>query len=421
MKTLKSIAIVALLSLLLYSCNKNEFAPEVVDQEFSIEENSPKGTIIGIVEASDRDEDQILAYQIVDGNAEEVVEMDASNGAIRVKEASKLDYESHRELMLTIVVSDEHNKEPLESSAKVRITLLDENEFSPDLEPQIFTLDENPIQGQEIGKVIASDPESHQKISYHISDEMGNPFIQIDSASGLLTVLDTAFFDYELNQSFNIIVAVSDDHKTPLTSSAEITIQLNNVIEIHHYSISLQPDGEKGKDALFGKIVPDNNYGSSENIHLYAWTQSGAVNVNRAAVEFDLSEIPAEATIDSASLSLYFNSTSAYGDQHEGETAFTIQRITTAWDESSITWRTQPAASSINQVYVDGAISPTQNFAGIDLKQLIGDYILDAENSHGFLLRFQDESPYKVALLASSDHPLAHLRPKLEIHYTVLQ
>jgi hypothetical protein len=62
MKTLKSIAIALTLPLLLFSCNKNEFAPELVDQSFTVEENSPKGTIIGIVEASDQDEGQILVH-----------------------------------------------------------------------------------------------------------------------------------------------------------------------------------------------------------------------------------------------------------------------------------------------------------------------------------------------------------------------
>jgi hypothetical protein len=135
------------------------------------------------------------------------------------------------------------------------------------------------------------------------------------------------------------------------------------------------------------------------------------VNVNRAAIDFDLSGIPAEANIDSARFSVFFNTTSAYGDQHEGETAFIIQRITSGWNESSVTME--------NQVMVDGAILPTQDFPDIDVTQLIGDYVHDRENSHGLLLRFQNENPYKVALLASSDHPIEQLRPKLEVHYSI--
>lgn len=143
--------------------------------------------------------------------------------------------------------------------------------------------------------------------------------------------------------------------------------------------------------------------------------------MNRAAIEFDLTAIPAEANIDSARLSLYFNTTSAYGDQHEGETGFIIQRITSRWEESSVTWRIQPSVTTENQLMVDGAIMPTQDFPDIDITPLIGDYIHDRENSHGLLLKFQNEKPYRMALLASSNHPIDHLRPKLEVHYTVAE
>ena len=105
----------------------------------------------------------------------------------------------------------------------------------------------------------------------------------------------------------------------------------------------------------------------------------------------------------------------------EGETGFIIQRITSNWDESSVTWRTQPSVTMENQLMVDGAIMPTQDFPDIDVTPLIGDYIHDRENSHGLLLKFQNEKPYRMALLASSNHPTDHLRPKLEVHYTVAE
>ena len=86
-----------------------------------------------------------------------------------------------------------------------------------------------------------------------------------------------------------------------------------------HSPLILQPDGAKGKDAVFSLIVPDNNYGTLKDIHLYAWTQLGVLNVNRVAIDFNLSSIPVGATVDSAFLSLFFNKTSGYGTQHSGE------------------------------------------------------------------------------------------------------
>ncbi|MFX0009681.1 MAG: hypothetical protein ACFE9R_05150 [Candidatus Hermodarchaeota archaeon] len=87
-----------------------------------------------------------------------------------------------------------------------------------------------------------------------------------------------------------------------------------------HSQLILQPDGAKGKDAVFSLIVPDNNYGTLKDIHVYAWTQLGDLNVNRVAIDFDLSSISTGAIVDSAFISLFFNKTSGYGTQHSGKT-----------------------------------------------------------------------------------------------------
>jgi len=182
--------------------------------------------------------------------------------------------------------------------------------------------------------------------------------------------------------------------------------------------LSLQPDGTNGKDALTSKFAANGNYGDIEDIHLLAWTQNGALNLNRAFIEFDLTALPSEAQIDSAFISLYYNATSPYGSDHSGETDFVIQRITTDWEESTITWVSQPSASESKQVLVPGALTKTQDFENIDITKLLRDINNDRENSHGFLLKLQNESPYSVLRLASSDHRDKNVRPELEIYFS---
>lgn len=188
-----------------------------------------------------------------------------------------------------------------------------------------------------------------------------------------------------------------------------------------HYELNLQPDGEQGKDALVGKIVPISNYGETPDLHLYAWTQGGVLNVNRALIDFDLSALPVDARIDSAFLSLYFNSTSLYGDSHEGETSFVIQRITSAWDEAEVSWSSQPDASTDNQRLIAGAGVGNQDFIDLDVTALVRDMAWDRANSHGFLLRLNTEAPFRKLLLASSDHPLEELRPKLDVFFSLTE
>ncbi|MBS2100293.1 DNRLRE domain-containing protein [Carboxylicivirga linearis] len=188
-----------------------------------------------------------------------------------------------------------------------------------------------------------------------------------------------------------------------------------------HLVLNLQPDGETGKDAVFSKIKPDNNYGDLKDIHLYAWTQNGGTNINRVAIDFDLSAIPQEAQIDSAFLSLYFDDDSNYGTEHKGDNSFMIQRITSDWDESTITWNTQPNTTEVNQVNVSSASLPTQDFTDIKLTDLIIDLFENKDNRHGLMLKLENEVVYKLLLIASSDNPNETIRPKLDVYYSITE
>lgn len=177
------------------------------------------------------------------------------------------------------------------------------------------------------------------------------------------------------------------------------------------------------QDAVFSKIVPENNYGNTEDIHLYAWTQSGVINVNRVAISFDLLELPTGAIIDSAFISVYFNSTSRYlglnPEGHSGENSFLIQTLTEEWEESNVTWDTQPNSSMENQILVENSDDPTQDYTNIDVSPLISGVNFD--QYYGFLLRHQFEDPYKVTFLASSEHPTGSIRPTLHVYYHTIE
>ena len=188
---------------------------------------------------------------------------------------------------------------------------------------------------------------------------------------------------------------------------------------IQHLRLTLQPDGPTGKDAVFSLIVPNNNYASLPDIHLYAWTQGGILNVNRVAINFNLSSIPSGAKIDSAFLSLYFNETSIYGTQHSDDNDFFIQRITSPWDEKTVTWNNQPISTEQNQVSISKSTLATQDFPDMNVTDLVQDMIKDKANSFGFLLKLHDEVPYKSLFFASSNNQDPTLRPKFVVYYTV--
>ena len=183
-------------------------------------------------------------------------------------------------------------------------------------------------------------------------------------------------------------------------------------------TLSLQPNGTNGKDAEIGLIVPDTNYGTSEKLSPYAWTQGGSLNVTRGFLEFDLTSIPANATITSAKLSLYFNPYYPAVPQHNGNNSMWIRRVLTAWDENTITWNNQPNTTLTSEINVPQSTTNNQNYPDIDVTILVQEMLAISGNNHGFMIRLQDESPYSNSMLASSDNQDATIRPKLEVTFT---
>lgn len=79
--------------------------PSVVENSYEVDENSPAGTLVGAVAATDPDQGQTHTFSIISGNDQGVFEI-SSDGKITVKDGSKIDYETHFSAVLTIRVTD---------------------------------------------------------------------------------------------------------------------------------------------------------------------------------------------------------------------------------------------------------------------------------------------------------------------------
>ena len=98
-------------------------SPIVENQHFSIAENSPEGTFVGTVSASDPDGDN-LNYSIVSGNVEDVFEIDETTGDIHLAAGKTLNYEIIPEYNLIITITDDA-VEPESVNSKLIISVLD--------------------------------------------------------------------------------------------------------------------------------------------------------------------------------------------------------------------------------------------------------------------------------------------------------
>jgi len=216
--------------LLLHSCDKNENEPEIADQEFFIDENSGKGTIIGAINANDPDEGQMLNFEIVEGNSKSAFSLEPGTGILSVNDSTQFDFEKNPKFDLVVVVSDNHAQNPLESSAKISIQLNNLNEYAPVVENQVFQIEEDCHNGVLLGILQATDRDPDQAISYKIESGNDSKAIYLDSLSGEVFVNNSTLFDFEKNQTLVYIISACDnDGKMPLKSFATLTIEILDV------------------------------------------------------------------------------------------------------------------------------------------------------------------------------------------------
>lgn len=179
--------------------------------------------------------------------------------------------------------------------------------------------------------------------------------------------------------------------------------------------LSLQPDPSQSKDAMVWSINPSTNYGNNVEGTITTWTYTGSPSTKRFYIEFDMSAIPAGASIDSAFFFFYNNPNApSHNGEHSGSNAFLIRRVTSPWAESTITFGNQPTSTTQNEVLVPATTNMHQDFK-IDVTALVEDQL--ANVNHGFFIRLQTESTYRAVVCASSDVTTSSIRPKLEIYY----
>ncbi|THU34840.1 DNRLRE domain-containing protein [Niastella caeni] len=192
--------------------------------------------------------------------------------------------------------------------------------------------------------------------------------------------------------------------------------------------ITLQPDACRGKDTHIGYIngIPsaaNSNFGTLEEMAPVAWTwysAGGSDGATRALIDFaDLQLIPQGTVVTYAYLSLYGKPSSLSAPQgNQGDNNCYVQRVTSAWDENTVTWNTSPTSTAANQVSLPGSNGVTFNYDVVDLNitTLIQDIINQPPASrHGLLIRLQTESIYRSIIFASSDYSVAAKRPKLRL------
>ena len=148
-----------------------------------------------------------------------------------------------------------------------------------------------------------------------------------------------------------------------------------------------------------------------------AWTTGGEPFIGRGLFKFDLSAIPANATIISAKLSLYSTPNPLNGNQVDANlgtnNAMYVERITSSWN-STLSWPNQPLGDVGTQVSIPHTNQSTLDLIDVNVTNLVIPIIA---NNNGFKIRLQNETIYNLRNFCSSKHANTAKRPKLVITY----
>ncbi len=253
--------------------------PIINDQSFSISENSQNNTEIGQINATDVDAGQTLGYIILQSTISDAINVNASTGKLFVSDKSKFDYETNKKIILSIKITD-NGTGALSDTANVTVNILDVNE-NPVITTQKLDVDENNISGSVVGKVIANSYEG-VPIEYTITAGNGVGKFVIDKNTGIISVAQSVILDYETKSSFSLTIKVNEIAKPEYSTSAIITIDINDINETpvildqQFTAYESQPVG-----AILGKVfAKDPDSGQSLIFSIVAGNSDGYFSID---------------------------------------------------------------------------------------------------------------------------------------------
>jgi hypothetical protein len=201
-----------------------------------------------------------------------------------------------------------------------------------------------------------------------------------------------------------------------LTGVDTTSVIVNQAVQ---QTITLQPSGIASDEANIAVIGGSDASSHDKDIDAAAWTNGGSPTFIRGAFKFDLSSIPANATIISAKLSLYSIHDPTNGDLINANSgtnnAMYIRRIISAWDGNTVTWQTQPATTTADQISIPHTDQPFLDLTDLDVKTMVDG--MRANGNYCFMLNLQNETAFTIRQFCSPFHSDATKHPKLVIVY----
>nr|XP_020011613.1 protocadherin gamma-A12-like [Castor canadensis] len=210
----------------------NDNAPEVVVTSLtsSIPENSPRGTLIALLNVNDQDSGENgQVFCFIQGNMPFKLDKSYGNYYSLITD-TVLDREQVPSYNITVTATD-RGSPPLSTETLISLSVADTNDNPPTFPQASYAayIPENNPRGASITSVTAHDPDcdKNAQITYSLAEDIlqGAPvssYVSINSETGVLYALHS--FDYEQFRDLQLQVIASDSGDPQLSSNVSLSL-----------------------------------------------------------------------------------------------------------------------------------------------------------------------------------------------------
>lgn len=189
-------------------------------------------------------------------------------------------------------------------------------------------------------------------------------------------------------------------------------------------TIKMKPDAAKGKDVVIASPINFNDYANTTLDYyahnIAAWTWGGEAGVAHGLIDFDWSVLPPNAVVSNSTMKIYaFNGQNGSQEFHSelsGSNESWLERITTPWNEQTVTYNTRPLSTDLNRISVYSSDSANHDFE-INVTPLVNDILQNPAQGYGFYWKLQNENYYRKLGFCSSDNDDASKHPEITITF----
>ncbi|XP_031664392.1 protocadherin beta-16-like [Oncorhynchus kisutch] len=238
----------------------------------SVLENSPLGTVVATVRATDVDEgaNGEVTYDLgrVSDELNNLFQLDTKTGVINL--SGPIDYEEQPIYELRVLAKDGAG---LVSYTKVLIDITDVNDNAPVILIKTLTnpIPENVLPGREVGIINVQDKDSGGNRQVRCSIQQNVPFKLNPSIKNYYSLVTTSELDREIISDYNITITATDEGSPPLSSSKTIHLSVSDVND----------NPPVFEEQYYNAYVTENNKPGSSMCSVTAidpdWRQNGTV------------------------------------------------------------------------------------------------------------------------------------------------